>query len=70
MSKYQVTFYSKDGSLKPIATIIEADSRTEIFEGKWKDAATKICTKHRWTYKEMKTTYGYTTFKCRPVETK
>lgn len=65
--KYQVTFYQKDNTSKPVAATIEANNRTEIFEGKWKEAAKKICAQRRWTYKEMKDIYGYTTFKCRPV---
>ena len=62
--KYQVTFFDKEGHHKPVAAIIEASSRTEIFGGSWKKAAVKICQKRGWTHKDM-TNYGYTTFKCR-----
>lgn len=60
--KYQVTFYAE--GYKPVAAIIEAESRTAIFGGEWKKAAIKVCQKRGWSYTEMKN-YGYKNFKCR-----
>ena len=36
--KYQVTFFDKENKFKPVACIIEAENRTEIAKGQWKDA--------------------------------
>lgn len=65
--KYQVTFFDKEGHHKPVATVINANSRHEIALGLWKDAAKKICIKRGWTYQDLKK-YGYTIWKCRLVE--
>lgn len=65
--KYQVTFFDKEGHYKPVAAIIEAESRIEIAQGKWKEAAKKICLKRGWTFQEM-TKYGYKIWKCRKME--
>lgn len=65
--KYQVTFFDKEGHYKPVACIIEANFRHEIAQGKWKEAAKKICSKRGWTYAEM-LSYGYKIWKCRRLE--
>ena len=51
--KYQVTFFDKENKYKPVACIIEAESRTEIAKGKWKDAMKKVCIKRGWKPSEM-----------------
>lgn len=63
--KYQVTFYSE--KFKPVACIIEAENRTEIFGTSGKEAIKKICIKRGWTLKDFRG-YGYKTFKCRLAE--
>lgn len=65
--KYQVTFFDKEGHYKPVAAIIEANSRHEIFQGAYKKAIVKICQKRSWTMKDFQN-YGYSTFKCRIAE--
>lgn len=65
--KYQVTFFQKENKYKPVACIIEAENRTEIAKGKWKDAMKKVCIKRGWTLSEM-IKLGYTTWKCRRAE--
>ena len=63
--KYQVTFFSE--KYKPVACIIESESRARILTTDWKKAAVKICTKRGWTRQDM-ADYGYTTFKSRLAE--
>ncbi len=63
--KYQVTFFSE--KYKPVACIIESESRTKILTGEWKKAAQKVCSKRNWTYRQM-VDFGYTTFKSRIAE--
>ena len=63
--KYQVTFFSE--KYKPVACIIESESKSKILATDWKKASTKVCTKRGWTRKQM-LDYGYTTFKSRVVE--
>lgn len=66
--KYQVTFFDEEKKYKPVATIIEADSRTEIALGKYVEAMKKICAKRGWTMSEMVEVYKYKTWKCRKAE--
>ena len=63
--KYQVTFFSD--KYKPVAAIIESESKTKILMGDWKKAALKVCQKRNWNKKEMED-YGYKTFKSRLAE--
>lgn len=60
--KYQVTFFAE--KYRPVAAIVEAESKEEVRKEKWKEAAVTVCAKRGWTYKEM-IGYGYKTFKVR-----
>lgn len=66
--KFQVTFFNEENKYKPVAAIIEADTRTEVINGKWKTARAKVCIKRGWTIKEMTQDYGYSIWKYRKAE--
>ena len=40
--KWQITFFDKENKYKPVACIIEAESRTEIAKGNWKEEMKKV----------------------------
>lgn len=65
--KFQLTMFSKKH--KPVACIIEADSRVELYnKGKaYHDAVKKICTKRGWSSADLKR-YGYDTFAVMKIE--
>lgn len=65
--KYQVTFFQEENKYKPVAAIIESESRVAIAKGDYKKAVVKICLKRNWTMKDFKN-YGYSIWKCRKVE--